>query len=220
VPILIPVVSDGRIQAEYVQRLDGLALIGGGDIPPEAYGEKPHPTVEVMPRARWDWERRLIEQWLKTGKPLLGICLGAQMTNVVAGGSLIQDIPSQVGDRVVHSGRGTVQHMVTIEPESRLYRILGTRRTPVHSSHHQSIKRIGKGLRVVARSDDDLIEALETTGERWGLLLMWHPERMAQPHRRAVFGALVAAACRTHTTGGSKGGTLGNALENGNRSDY
>ncbi|NQU21031.1 MAG: gamma-glutamyl-gamma-aminobutyrate hydrolase family protein [Candidatus Nealsonbacteria bacterium] len=202
VPVIIPVMKDESTQAEYLRRLDGLVVIGGGDIPPEAYGEEPHPTVKVMPRDRWEWERRLIRHWLDSDKPLLGICLGAQMTNVVSGGSLVQDIPSQVGDKVVHrkdgtappAAGGTARHEVTIERDSRLHRILAVERTEVLSCHHQSIKRVGKGLRVVARSDDGVVEALEMPGERWGLLLQWHPERMAQPHCRAVFGALVSAA--------------------------
>lgn len=193
VPVIIPVMRDTDLQAEYLNRLDGLVLIGGADVPAAAYGEKPHATLHEMPEARWEWERRLVRLWLQSEKPLLGVCLGAQLTNVVTGGTLIQDIPSQVGDEVSHRQSGGVRHAVTIRPGSRLREILGADRLSVYSSHHQAVRTVGKGLEVVARSDDGVVEALEMPGDRWILLLQWHPEQMDRPHREAVYGALVEA---------------------------
>ena len=232
VPVILPAIDDDALRAEYVDRLDGLILIGGGDVPPSAYGEKPRETVEPMPEARWNNESKLIDQWLKSGKPLLGVCLGAQMTNVVLGGSLVQDIPSQIGNKVVHgrppekkddkktagdkspesdeasqtdqSGKAAkkkkekkppITHSVTIVPESRLHKILGKDRVTVISSHHQAVKRLGRGLRAAAHSDDDLIEAIELPGHRWAIFVQWHPERMGGKHREALFGSLIRA-CR------------------------
>ncbi|MBN2218138.1 MAG: gamma-glutamyl-gamma-aminobutyrate hydrolase family protein [Pirellulales bacterium] len=103
VPVILPAIDDETLRAEYVRRLDGLILIGGDDVPPSAYGETPHKTVEPMPAARWAAESKLVDQWLATGKPVLGICLGLQLTNVVRGGSLVQDLPSEVGRAVVHA---------------------------------------------------------------------------------------------------------------------
>ena len=195
VPLIIPAQESEELQAEYLQRLDGLVLIGGGDIPPAFYGEASHPTTKEMPAVRWEWEHRLIRRWLDSEKPLLGICLGEQMTNVVTGGTMIQDIPSEVGTEVIHRSKKTVHHPVTIQVDTRLHRILGVEDLVVNSSHHQAAERIGQGLIVAARSDDDVVEALETPGERWILLLQWHPERMEESHRAKIFGALVDA-CR------------------------
>ena len=176
---------------EYAARLDGLVVIGGQDIPPSDYGETPHETVKVMPKERWEFDRRLIAAWLETDKPILGICLGAQMTNVVLGGTLVQDIPSQVGEKVAHR---KVMHAVDVLPNTRLAAVLGRERLDVYSSHHQAVKRPGRGLRISARSDDGVIEATEFAGDRWGLFLQWHPARMKQSHRLKVFGALVEAS--------------------------
>ena len=192
-PVIVPPLESEILQTEYLRRLDGLVLIGGWDIPPAAYGEEPHSTTEVMPAVRWEWEHRLIEKWLDSDKPLLGICLGAQMTNVVTGGSLIQDIPSEIGTEVTHRGKPAPHHRITIEPGTRLHEILAVGELVVSSSHHQAAERIGQGLKVVARSDDGVVEALETSGKRWLLLLQWHPERMDASHHGKIFGALVDA---------------------------
>ena len=196
VPVILPPLPDARLARRYARRLDALVLTGGLDVPPEAYGEKPHPTVKPLPRARWDFERALIAEWLKTDKPLLGVCLGAQMANVVMGGSLIQDIPAQVGRSVVHrKPGGDAFHRVSIEPGSRLRKILGAASAEVASAHHQAVRRVAPGLRVVARSADGVVEALETPRKPWVLLVQWHPERMDEAHRMAIYGALVRA-CR------------------------
>lgn len=192
-PVIIPPLESESLQNGYLQRLDGLVLIGGWDIPPGVYGEEPHPTTEVMPPIRWEWEHRLIQTWLKSRKPMLGICLGAQMTNVVMGGTLIQDIPSEVGEEIIHRNKPPAQHGVRIQPETRLHRILGVSELVVNSSHHQAAEQIGDGLIVAARSADGVVEALETPGDRWLLLLQWHPERMEDKHHAKIFGAFVEA---------------------------
>ena len=192
-PVVIPPLESLSLQNEYLQRLDGLVLIGGWDIPPAAYGEEIHPTTEEMPPIRWQWEHRLIHTWLKSQKPMLGICLGAQMTNVVKGGTLIQDIPSEVGQEVIHRNEPAAQHPIRLQPETRLHQILGVGELVVNSSHHQAVERIGDGLIVAARSADGVVEALETPGDRWLLLLQWHPERMEEQHHAKIFGAFVDA---------------------------
>ncbi len=195
-PVIVPALESEELQAEYLKRLDGLVLIGGWDIPPAAYGEEPHPTTEEMPTVRWQWEHRLIEKWLESQKPLLGVCLGAQMTNVVTGGTLIQDIPSEVGKDVVHRGEKLAWHRVTIQPGTRLHHVLGVDEMTVTSSHHQAAERIGRGLVVAARSDDRVVEAMETPGDTWRIFLQWHPERMDESHQEKIFGALVRACTK------------------------
>jgi len=193
IPVVLPAITDEYILRRYVDLLDGLVLVGGADIPPSAYGQQPHETVEVMPSQRYNFERKLISLWLARGKPMLGTCLGMQFTNVVAGGTLIQDIPSQVGTKVVHRG-DKVYHWVKIEPNSLLAKILGTSRAFVYSSHHQAVKDVGKGLKIVAQSDDGVIEALQRVDGKFGLFVQWHPEQTDDvEHRNAIYGALVRA---------------------------
>jgi putative glutamine amidotransferase len=194
VPIVLPTISEDQIIEQYVDLLDGLVLVGGDDIPPSAYGQQPHETVKIMPTQRYNFERRLISLWWARGKPLLGICLGMQFTNVVAGGSLIQDIPSQVGTTVKHRG----YHNVKIEPKSSLAKILGSERARVYSNHHQAVKDLGKNLKIIARSEDGVAEAMERTDEKFGLFVQWHPEAGDDiEQRNAIYGALVRACART-----------------------
>ena len=198
-PVILPVIEDGALIDEYVRRLDGLVLSGGDDVPPAAYGEAPHATTRTLSPRRHGFEAAMVRAWLGTGKPILGVCRGLQQINVVRGGTLVQDIPTQVGGGVVHRrppGGGDATHAVTLEPGTRLRALLGRERLEVNSSHHQAAKDVGAGLRVAARSGDGVIEALEFTDGRFGLLVQWHPERMADArHRQAIYGAFVRA-CR------------------------
>ncbi len=191
VPVILPTVDSEEIIRRYVRDLDGLVLVGGDDIPPAAYGQQPHETVKPLVAQRYEFERRLIAHWLDSGKPILGVCLGMQFTNVVSSGSLIQDIPSQVGTTVKHRG----YHLVEIDPDSSLAKILGSTQASVYSNHHQAAKDIGKGLKVIAHSEDGVVEALERVRGGFGLFVQWHPELMDdKQHRDAIYGALVRAS--------------------------
>jgi len=193
-PLVLPTVTGELPLSDYVDILDGLVLVGGADIPPSAYGQLPHETVVKMPNQRYKFENRLISRWLHSGKPVLGVCLGMQFTNVVSGGTMIQDIPSQVGKKVIHRGN-RAYHYVNIEPGSILAKILDTDRPFVYSSHHQAVKDLGSSLKVIARSDDGVIEALERTDGNFGLFVQWHPEAMTDDpaHRDAIYGAFINA---------------------------
>ncbi|MEM9016586.1 MAG: gamma-glutamyl-gamma-aminobutyrate hydrolase family protein, partial [Verrucomicrobiota bacterium] len=160
VPVVLPN-TDGSIEKvdEYLDLLDGLLLPGGADIPPGEYGEERHETVEVLDDERYQFEKNLGSAWIeKTDKPLLGICLGGQWINVLYGGTLIQDIPSEIGT----NHRLTV-HEIAVESGSRLHQILGESDLEVNSRHHQAVDDLGKSLRIVARSPDGVVEAIETT---------------------------------------------------------
>jgi putative glutamine amidotransferase len=188
--VVLPTISSEEILRRYVEKLDGLVLIGGADIPPSAYAQQPHETVKVMPMQRYNFEKKLISLWVDSGKPLLGVCLGMQFTNVVAGGTLIQNIPSQVGTKIEHRG----YHRVNIDPTSSLAKILRATEVSVYSNHHQAVKDVGKRLRIVARSDDGVVEALERIDAKFGLFVQWHPEMTDDvEHRNAIYGALVRA---------------------------
>ena len=190
-PVILPTIDDETILQRYLEELDGLVLVGGADIPPSAYGEEPHATVRELTSQRYNFERKLIATWLDGGKPLLGVCLGMQFTNVVAGGAMIQDIPSQVGMKVGHRG----YHEVRIEPDSSLAKILGAEKASVWSNHHQAVRDIGNNLRIIAHSEDGVVEALERVDGGFCLFVQWHPEQMDdKKHRDAIYGALVEAS--------------------------
>ncbi len=176
IPVVLPD-TDGNVERidEYLERLDGLLLPGGADIPPSEYGEEAHETVKLLDDNRFRFEKELCKAWIEeTDKPLLGICLGSQWINVSSGGSLVQDIPSEFG--VNH--RDTT-HAISIEPDSRLGRIFGKTELEVNSLHHQAVRRLGNNLRIVAKSPDGIVEATETTEtDRFLIGVQWHPEKL------------------------------------------
>lgn len=191
VPVVLPTIDNERILQRYLEALDGLVLVGGADVPPAAYGQQAHETVKPLPSQRYDFERKLIGLWLASRKPLLGVCLGMQFANVVAGGTLIQDVPSQVGTTVNHRG----YHRIRIERASLLSETLGGQEAFVFSNHHQAVRDLGTGLKVVAHSEDGVVEALERVDGGFGLFVQWHPESADNlEHRNAIYGALIRAS--------------------------
>ncbi|HAE38992.1 MAG TPA: hypothetical protein DCG57_10195 [Candidatus Riflebacteria bacterium] len=196
--ILAPTEDENTIDA-YIRMLDGAVFSGGPDIPPDFYGQQPHPTSQIMEKARFEFESRFIKRFLDAGKPALGICLGMQFSNVCRGGTLIQDIPELVSKKVTHRD-GTMYtnlHPIAVAPGSLLEQVLQTRSTRVISRHHQAAGKIGSGLTPVARSSDGIVEALERTDGVFGLFVQWHPESMkdADPvHTARIFTALIKAA--------------------------
>jgi len=196
IPVVLPN-TDGdtsRID-DYLEVLDGLLLPGGADIPPSEYGELAHETVEPLDDDRFRFEKALSKAWItRSEKPMLGICLGSQWINVSSGGNLVQDIPSEF--QVIH--RDT-SHPVTLEPDSRLFRILGGEPLVVNSVHHQSVREVGEGLRIVARSPDGIVEGIETTSpDRFLIGVQWHPEKLMPSDKRQakLLKAFVDAAAQ------------------------
>ena len=158
--------------ADYAQALDGLVLQGGADISPLTYGEEPLKPEWAGDPLRDGYEIDLVRAFTAAGKPVLGICRGAQLINVALGGSLHQDIPAHRSDEYDQHA-----HEVRLEPRSglaRLYGETGPRR--VVSIHHQAIKRLAPGLEVEARADDGVIEAVRGTGASYICAVQWHPE--------------------------------------------
>jgi putative glutamine amidotransferase len=194
IPVILPNTEGATAMIDdYIDRLDGLLLPGGPDIPPSEWGEEPHPTVKLLDDDRYRFEKALVTTWIRqTSKPLLGICLGSQWINVAHGGSLVQDIPSEFN--VNH--RNT-RHKITLEPDSMLAGIFGETSMETNSFHHQSVRRLGKGLRIVARSSDGIVEATETTDSgRFLIGVQWHPEAMlvTDPIQLKLFKAFIDAA--------------------------
>ena len=166
--------------ADYARVLDGLVLQGGADVSPATYGETPLAPQWAGDRLRDVYEMELVHEFIEAGKPVLGICRGAQLINVAFGGTLYQDIPTQLPDSRVHVTDAYERHRhdIRLEPGSglaRLYR--GVEKPVVTSIHHQSIKALGRGLRVEAWSEPDgVVEAIRANGKSYVFAVQWHPE--------------------------------------------
>lgn len=199
VPFVLAPTDDDRIIAAYVDKIDAAVFSGGMDIPPSFYEQKQHPTTKVMDSTRSEFEKKFIKAFIASGKPALGICLGMQFTNVLHGGSMYQDIPSMIGEKVCHRNGEmyTNFHSVGIARGSLLAHILGATSTRVISRHHQAVDKVAGIFSVAARSSDGVVEALERNDGKFGIFVQWHPEsmKMADPeHRNRLFRALIDAA--------------------------
>jgi putative glutamine amidotransferase len=169
----------GERAKDYARELDGLVLQGGADISPLAYGEQPLKPEWVGDPVRDRFEIALVQAFTEAGKPVLGICRGAQLINVALGGSLHQDIPNHRSD-----GYDTHHHRVRLEAGSGLARLYGeTGPRQVVSIHHQAISRLGRDLVVEAHAEEDgVIEAIRSRGPTYICAVQWHPEFHGSRH--------------------------------------
>jgi putative glutamine amidotransferase len=166
---------------DYVHELDGLVLQGGADISPTCYSEEPLKPEWAGDRVRDDYEMELFSEFMEAGKPVLGVCRGVQLINVALGGTLYQDVPTQVGAQVAHRDRSIYEgnvHEIRIEPGSGLARLFGDGHVAqVNSLHHQAVRKLGRDLVVEARSTaDEVIEAIRWKGRSYVFGVQWHPE--------------------------------------------
>ena len=211
IPVLIPLTKDSLAMEALVRRLDGVILSGGEDIDPLYFGEEHLPELGTVNAPRDTFDVLLIRVALRQGKPLLGICRGEQVLNVVLGGTLYQDIPSQIPASQLHHRQeepSTVAtQTITIEPGSRLAGILGDAEIGVNSHHHQAVKDLAPGLVVTARTEDGIVEAYESipaASDPYGkplqdriLAVQFHPEAFTQagsPTFLKIFQDLVSRA--------------------------
>lgn len=179
-------------------RLDGLILAGGGDIDPARYGGQQHETIDRVDPERDEMEIALARQLVDSGQPALCICRGTQVLNVALGGTLIEDLPSMVGEQVLHRAQppGTVYHDVAVEAGSQLAAVMGQTTVTPASWHHQALRQVAPGLKVVAHASDGTIEAVEMPGHPGLLGVQWHPERSAATDatQQRLFDHLVESA--------------------------
>lgn len=196
IPIVIPPLASPRQSRAILERVDGLLLTGGEDVDPALYGQDRIEKCGQPNNARDETEIALSLAARALGKPVLAICRGPQVLNVAFGGTLIQDIPSQVPGALNHNAedeRCSRVHDVLIEPDSLTAKAMGAIRISVNSLHHQSVKDVAPGFKVTATSPDGIVEAIEWDGtDWWAMAVQWHPEEMndaPEPWDRGLFRA-------------------------------
>ena len=186
-----------------IGEIHGLLLTGGGDIDPVFYGEDRIDSVEDAEPGRDEFEIDLARRAMEGSLPLLAICRGAQVLNVAAGGSLVQDIPTAVASERPHSSgqpKDQVAHDVVVTASSRLEQSLGAAMSPgqtcrVNSRHHQSVARVGRDLVASAVAPDGVVEAIEAQGTAFCIGVQWHPENFWRTGEfKPLFDSFVTAA--------------------------
>jgi putative glutamine amidotransferase len=205
VPVLITPAHPDDAMERLLRLCQGLLLTGGEDVDPSRYGQEAIPECGVPNAERDRMELAAVRVAMDRGMPVLAICRGLQVLNVALGGTLYQDLPSQLGGDLLHEQTAPVDrrwHHATVTRDSGLERIFGARELFINSFHHQGIDRLGEGLLGTVRAEDGLIEGIEgAEGSGWLYGVQWHPERgeadlahdARDPDRR-LFWAFVEAA--------------------------
>lgn len=202
----IEVAAGGETPEQILARVDGIMLTGGGDVDPMLYGDQPHATFEAAEADRDAFEIALTRAAVAADIPFLAICRGMQLLNVAMGGTLIQDIPSQVPGALEHSvpePRAHVAHEVWVSKDSQLSKLLADAMEDgetchVNSRHHQSVAKVAPGFVVTATSPDGVIEAMEKPGAAFCIGVQWHPENFWRTGEfRPLFERFLEAGGRT-----------------------
>lgn len=199
----VEVVPGGEKPEHILARVDGLMLTGGGDVDPELYGETANATFQSADAGRDEFEIALSRAAMASGIPFLAICRGMQVLNVAMGGTLVQDIPSQITGALEHAipePRFAIAHEVWVSKGSKLSTLLADHMEDgetchVNSRHHQAVKQAAKGFEVTATSPDGVIEAMESNDAPFCVAVQWHPENFWRTGEfRELFQGLVQAA--------------------------
>ncbi len=200
VPIVLPYVNNAETIENFVRLCDGFVFSGGADVHPKRYGEQIKPTCEKVQAYRDELEFKVFEQAIKTKKPILGICRGMQFINVALGGTLYQDIPTELPMQLPHrqeKEKYSLFHDVQILTNTPLFHLIGKPTVLANSLHHQAIKTLGAGLKIMAVTKDEMIEAVYLQEERYVRAYQWHPERLYEENEdnRRIFDDFIKA-CR------------------------
>ncbi|WP_242392605.1 gamma-glutamyl-gamma-aminobutyrate hydrolase family protein [Anaeromyxobacter oryzisoli] len=196
-PILLP--HDRSVAGAYLALLDGLVVTGGAfDVPPELYGEVRREGCGPTKPERTAFEKDLLEAALAARLPVLGVCGGMQLLNVVRGGTLHQDLVADVGatGHEQPPPKDVPSHEVVVQPGTALAQLVGPGPLAVNSTHHQAVRDPGAGVLVSARAQDGVIEAIELPDLEFALGVQWHPEAVSRhdPRHAAIYRGLVDAA--------------------------
>ncbi len=201
IPLVLPASSSDSALRRVVSLVDGLVITGGNfDIHPQYYGETPRKELGVIKAQRTEFELGMTAAALAQDLPVLGICGGAQAINVALGGSLYQDIEAQCAGAGAHQQsekKYSGGHRITVQNGTQLHAIVRQRSLEVNTTHHQAVKKLGRGLVVSAFADDGVIEAIESTRHRFVLGVQWHPEVLARRKaQQSIFAAFVKCCAR------------------------
>lgn len=204
IPLIIPVIQSPKILEQLFQMMNGLLLVGGPDLDPVHYHQTAYPGLRKVTPARDNVELQILRWSLDADLPIMAICRGIQVLNVAMGGTLWQDIASQLPNAAKHDyhpgyPEDFLAHTIKPLPGSRLSKIIGDDETSVNSLHHQAIDKLGQDLRPVAHAPDGIIEAVEGIDDRWIVGVQWHPEWLVEsdPGMLALFKTF-GEACASH----------------------
>jgi len=195
-PLLLPHLPDQA--KEYADRIDALIVTGGNfDVDPTLFGATTRHAKVTLKERRTAFEIAIVREALSRDMPVLGICGGQQLLNVVLGGTLIQHIPDEIADALDHeqpNPRTEPGHSVRVIEGTLLHRITGRFTMDVNSAHHQAVKDVAKGILVDAIAPDGVVEGIEDPRQRFCLGVQWHPEYAIDPGDALIFTALIEAA--------------------------
>jgi putative glutamine amidotransferase len=180
VPIMLPVTDKEEVIDRFLETIDGLVISGGPDIGANFFNEEPHKDVGAISPLMDEFELSITRKAIKQKMPVFGICRGLQLLNVAMGGNLYQDIYSQYETDIQHrqiAPRPFTAHSIEIKKGSLLYNLYG-KKLRVNTFHHQALKDVADGLKVVATAPDGIIEAVEGTNDNFLVGVQWHPEGM------------------------------------------
>lgn len=202
-PMLLPYTDELAMVESYLDRISGLVVTGGAfDIPPQAYGEAAREGLGALKPARTAFETLLLRGALKRGLPVLGICGGMQLLNVVLGGTLFQDIRRELQNAREHEqkhDRAQPQHPVEVKDQTLLAELVGRGQLMVNSTHHQAARKTGENVLVSAVAPDGVIEAIEARNHPFALGVQWHPELLVTtiPAHLSIYRGFVGKARET-----------------------
>jgi putative glutamine amidotransferase len=201
-PVLLAFTHDAGVREEMMEMIDGLLVPGGRDLDPALYGQAKHAATKLVNRDRQDFDLAMLALAERRQMPTLGICLGCQTMNVQRGGTLHQHLPELGKELLEHRRPGEASHAhdVKVESGSHVAAALKAQQLNTNSRHHQGIDRVGKGLVPTAFAPDGLVEAVEDPTLPFWVAVQWHPENLGGTAHEGLFGALVAAARKYHSS--------------------
>jgi gamma-glutamyl-gamma-aminobutyrate hydrolase PuuD len=201
-PVLLPLTADPGVLADVCDTLDGLLLAGGNDLSPSLYDQQPSTEEHDYSVLRDASEQIVLRTILEARKPILGICRGMQLLNVHFGGSLYQDIATNLPDAIDHNASTKLKtlvdlgHALEIAPGSKLAGIVGNEAIGANAHHHQAIDRLGDGIEAVAWASDSVVEAIEKADYPYMIGIQAHPESLTEvePRWQQLFTSFVQAS--------------------------
>lgn len=194
----VPLPHEPDIAESYLDTIDALVITGGAfDVDPSLFGDTTRHETVITKNRRTNFEIAVTSGAIERDMPVLGICGGQQLLNVVLGGTLIQHIPDEIKGALAHeqpNPRDQPGHAIKVTPGTLLHKITGTETMSVNSAHHQAVRTIGKGIVIDAVAPDGVIEGIEAPGKRFCLGVQWHPEFTIDPGDAKILRAFIDVA--------------------------